>query len=233
MMAKTLVRTVNQYAPFPKAMGMQMVSSNSTSHLLELDAFYASDEYKTGTKSIDCIVALALSWGHDFDSKVKRVDMDEMTGPARATNATSARLYGQKDFHITVQEYSMLLSNQDMWLSRTDKDWHTPRNIIIRSTAAKNKRKRSIEKSYERFGKYLKKQSEKTGKPIPSRYVVEPTWTGAWEEDDRGWKSTGWQDRSAAASAARETHDRGGRTSSSSSSGSSWWKSGYSWQAKQ
>jgi hypothetical protein len=89
-----------------------------------------------------------MSWGHNPTLAAQRRSHGE-----ELLNQSTDRLQGHSEYHISVAEYPLSLSNKLLWLGNNDTDWHSPLFVRVRCLAERNKRKRSEEGYAKRLGK--------------------------------------------------------------------------------
>jgi hypothetical protein len=137
---------------WPQTMGYRIVSSNAQENLEALDSHFAKPDRDWNLQpNIDCVVACILSWGHGYSAQVFR-----QLNETDALNTVSTKSLTMNDeWSIVVSEYAMYLENRHLWLGEKDADWHVPLNIIIKPADVGNQRKRTEQKRWERWQRYL------------------------------------------------------------------------------
>jgi hypothetical protein len=208
--------------------GVQMVTRNTSNDLLKLARVYSTGT--EGEKTVleyDCVVLIAYSWGHTakerkeyrdavalpFTERERYAAEEARRRAAIVANTIARPGVGEYAWNMYVQQYAMQLTNQHVWLSETDGDWHRPLIVFMRHEKDKNRRVRSAKaiarRSQRRFygssatAETDNPNSQRTATVDPASSSSQGTATAGQQtpqgDDSQGWSqnqswSRGWQD---------------------------------------
>ena len=140
---------LNKALALKHALGIQICTSSPVEVLQDADKL-ASDpnsDWDTNYPDLDSMVAIHFSWGHSSVARVIRdTALESRTDEEKAelqASAVSASGRGLCDYSIEVNEYSLRLGNEHLWLGQSDKDWHRPLITVARLIGKTNVRKRT------------------------------------------------------------------------------------------
>ena len=145
VIADATVKAVNLQAEQPEHLiGSTFTHCNSQTVIQKVmtECERGTVDWSKNYYDLDCIVGLALSWGHGPLSQRAR-----LTALGNMSTAWPEQL---TEFTARPTEYLSLLDHSFYWLGETDSDSHIPLCVVIRPADTINERKRSEQAALRR-----------------------------------------------------------------------------------